>query len=117
MGTFSLAFYWIKDGLKPDFVGIRLSETIEGKEKRECERKKGSVRELVKGTCMKGTCMVNSSKGSTTTAALHPSTLSLDESFSIHHKGRGIFGTANNSHHRNTLQFHITFEPAPHMDN
>lgn len=32
MGTFSLAFYWLKDGLKPDFVGIRLSETIEGKE-------------------------------------------------------------------------------------
>lgn len=79
--------------------------------KKVTERRKGSLRELVKGTCT-----VNSSKGSTPAAALHPPNLSLDESFSIQNKGRGILGMANKSHHRNNLQFHITFEPAPHMD-
>lgn len=69
------------------------------------------MRELVKGTCT-----VNSSKGRTTIAALHPPTLSVDESFSIHHKERGILGMANKSHHRNNSQFHITFQPVTHLD-
>lgn len=81
------------------------------------ERKKVSTKEERElEDLLKGTCMVNSSKGRTTTAALHPPILFLDESFSIHHKGRGILGMANKSQHRNSLKFHITFQPASHLD-
>lgn len=109
--TVAGSFFQKRHGFKPDFAGIRLNEAFEVKEKGGCERRKGSLKELVKGTCI-----VNSRKRSNTTAALHPPTLSLDESFSIHHKGRGILGMANKSRHRNSLQFHITFQPAPHLD-
>ncbi|NXX13138.1 PPIL6 protein, partial [Podargus strigoides] len=39
-----------------------------------------------------------------------------DESFSIHHKGRGILGMANKGRHSNGSQFYITFQPAPYLD-
>ncbi|NXG50245.1 PPIL6 protein, partial [Psilopogon haemacephalus] len=39
-----------------------------------------------------------------------------DESFAVHHKGRGILGMANRGRHTNASQFYITFQPAPHLD-
>ncbi|XP_074943525.1 putative inactive peptidyl-prolyl cis-trans isomerase-like 6 [Phalacrocorax aristotelis] len=39
-----------------------------------------------------------------------------DESFSIHHKGRGVLGMANKGRHSNSSQFYITFQPAPYLD-
>ncbi|NWS60446.1 PPIL6 protein, partial [Chunga burmeisteri] len=40
-----------------------------------------------------------------------------DESFSIHHKGRGVLGMANKGRHSNGSQFYITLQPAPYLDN
>lgn len=83
-----------------------------GKRRRvEGEEGKGSLPELPKGSCT-----VNSSTGSKTTAAFHPWTLSLDESFSVHHKGRGVLGMANKGRHSNGSQFYITLQPAPYLD-
>ncbi|NWS50548.1 PPIL6 protein, partial [Probosciger aterrimus] len=39
-----------------------------------------------------------------------------DESFSVHHKGRGILGMANKGRHTNGSQFYITFQPSPYLD-
>uniref|UniRef100_A0A8C6JLV8 Peptidyl-prolyl cis-trans isomerase n=1 Tax=Melopsittacus undulatus TaxID=13146 RepID=A0A8C6JLV8_MELUD len=39
-----------------------------------------------------------------------------DESFSVHHKGRGILGMANKGRHTNASQFYITFQPSPYLD-
>ena len=69
------------------------------------------MRELAKGSYT-----VNSSKGSNTTAAFHPQPLSLDESFSVRHKGRGVLGMANKGRHSNGSQFYITLQPAPYLD-
>ncbi|KAM6323457.1 putative inactive peptidyl-prolyl cis-trans isomerase-like 6 [Aegotheles albertisi] len=38
------------------------------------------------------------------------------ESFSIHHKGRGVLGMANKGCHSNASQFYITLQPAPYLD-
>ncbi|XP_009705644.1 PREDICTED: peptidyl-prolyl cis-trans isomerase-like 6 [Cariama cristata] len=40
-----------------------------------------------------------------------------DESFSVHHKGRGVLGMANKGRHSNGSQFYITLQPAPYLDN
>ncbi|XP_069707056.1 probable inactive peptidyl-prolyl cis-trans isomerase-like 6 [Phaenicophaeus curvirostris] len=39
-----------------------------------------------------------------------------DESFSVHHKGRGVLGMANKGRHSNGSQFYITLQPAPYLD-
>ncbi|NXH14852.1 PPIL6 protein, partial [Bucco capensis] len=39
-----------------------------------------------------------------------------DESFSVHHKGRGVLGMANKGRHSNGSQFYITFQPTPYLD-
>jgi len=88
---------------------MRLSETSGAKG--EGEEGTGSLRELAEGTHT-----VNGRKGSNTTAAFHPQTLSLDESFAVRHKGRGVLGMANKGRHSNSSQFYITLQPAPYLD-
>ncbi|NXN96230.1 PPIL6 protein, partial [Rhinopomastus cyanomelas] len=39
-----------------------------------------------------------------------------DESFSVHHKGRGVLGMANKGRHSNASQFYITLQPALYLD-
>uniref|UniRef100_A0A8C4TZF3 Peptidyl-prolyl cis-trans isomerase n=1 Tax=Falco tinnunculus TaxID=100819 RepID=A0A8C4TZF3_FALTI len=81
---------------------------------RELTYKNSLFHRLVKNGWIQGG--VNSCKGSDTTAAFHPQTLFLDESFSICHKGRGILGMANKGRHSNGSQFYITLQPAPYLD-